>query len=239
MFVFLALAFAGGFVLFGVGSDLPSGVADLLSSRGGGTSGPSVESAREKLAEKPNDEAALRELATALQTEGRPEEAIVPLETYTALRARDQDALRELAGLYLTKGTRLRNELQLIQLQAQQLDPGSLFLPSGETPLGKALAGGPVTEAATSRANELFNRVGSELQATTQSAVRAYQQLAKLVPTDANAQIQLADAAANSGDVTTAIAAYKRFLELAPDDPSASLVRDQIKRLGGTPPPAQ
>ena len=34
-----------------------------------------------------------------------------------------------------------------------------------------------------------------------------------------------------SGDTKAAIAAYKRFLELAPDDPSAPLVKQELKRL--------
>ena len=34
-----------------------------------------------------------------------------------------------------------------------------------------------------------------------------------------------------SGDTNAAIAAYERFLELAPDDPSASLVKQELKRL--------
>jgi tetratricopeptide (TPR) repeat protein len=237
-FVFLALVFGVGFVIFGVGSDLPSGVADLLSSPGG-TSGPSVEKAREKVADNPNDDQALRDLATALQAEGRPDEAIEPLETYTALRPKDEDALRELAGLYLTRATRLRDELQAIQLEAQRLDPGSVFLPQPETPFGQALSGGPVTSAATARANEALNRVAGELNGLYQSATRTYQQLARLSPADPSYQLLLADVATNAGDATVAIAAYKRFLELAPDDRNAPFARDQIKRLGATAPPAE
>ena len=33
------------------------------------------------------------------------------------------------------------------------------------------------------------------------------------------------------GDAATAIAAYQRFLVLAPDDPNASIVKQQLKQL--------
>ena len=39
--------------------------------------------------------------------------------------------------------------------------------------------------------------------------------------------------------MTTAIAAYERFLELAPDDPTAPLVEQQLAALKGAQQPAQ
>jgi cytochrome c-type biogenesis protein CcmH/NrfG len=236
MFVFLALVFGVGFVAFGVGSDVQGGIADVLGVGSGGSDQPSISDARDKLAKNPNDAAALRELATALQTEGRPEEAIPPLESFTGLRPKNQEALRELAGLYLSKASRLRQEAQLAQYEAQVLDPGSEFLPPPTTPLGRALAKRPITEAATARANERLTSALSELQIAFDSAKTTYQKLAKLAPNDASVQIQLADAAQNANDPTTALAAYRKFLKLAPDDPSAPLVRQEIKRLQASPP---
>jgi tetratricopeptide (TPR) repeat protein len=203
---------------------------------GGGSDRPSVSDARDKLEANPNDSEALRELATALQTDGRPEEAIAPLETYVRLKPREEDALRELAGLYLTKTSRLRNELALTQFEAQTLDPGTAFLPPANSPLGQALSKRPVSNALTARANARMNRLFTELSGAYQQAQTTYQQVARLAPQDASVQLQLADAAQNAGDSATAIAAYRRFLKLAPDDPSAPLVRDEIKRLqsGGT-----
>jgi tetratricopeptide (TPR) repeat protein len=229
-FVFLALVFGVGFVVFGVGSDLPSGVADLISSPGA-SSGPSVDDAREKLADNPNDDQALRDLATALQAEGRPDEAIEPLETFTALRPRNEEALRELAGLYLTRATRLRDELQLLQIEAQRLNPGGIFLPPAGSPFGQALGSGPVTNATTSEVTERLNTIAGELNAVYQSATRTYQQLGRLNPDDPSYQLLLADVATNAGDVPVAIAAYERFIELAPDDRNAPFAREQIKRL--------
>jgi tetratricopeptide (TPR) repeat protein len=236
MFVFLALVFGVGFVAFGVGSDVQGGIADVLGVGSGGSDQPSVSDARDKLAENPLDPQALRELATALQTEGRTEEAIAPLETYVEIRPRDEEALRELAGVYLTKTSRLRNELQLAQLEAQSLDPSGDFLPPDTTPLGRALKDRPVSNAVTARTTGRINELFSQLTTAYQQAKGTYQQIARLAPQDASVQLQLADAAQNSGDAQTAISAYRRFLKLAPDDPSAPLVRQEIRRLRSSAP---
>ena len=53
-------------------------------------------------------------------------------------------------------------------------------------------------------------------------------------PNDPNVQLELAQAAQQVGDAATAIAAYATFLKLAPDDPSAGVVRQQLKQLRGT-----
>jgi tetratricopeptide (TPR) repeat protein len=231
MFVLLALVFGVGFVAFGVGSDVQGGIADVIGIGAGDSGQVSAEDAREKLAEKPGDPVALRELATALQTEGKPLEAIDPLEQYTTARPKDEDALRELAGLYLSSATVARQDLAVAQEQATLLDPGSSFLPPSSSPLGQALANQPITQAATGDANAAVNDAYSRLVAAYTAAKTTYQKIVKLAPDDADAQVQLAQAAQNSGDNATALTAYKRYLKLAPDDPSAPFVRDQIKQL--------
>ena len=62
-------------------------------------------------------------------------------------------------------------------------------------------------------------------------AVGAYKRLAGIQPDDPNVQLELAQAAQQTGDATTAIAAYERFLKLSPDDPNAAVVRAQLKQL--------
>ncbi len=231
MFVFLALVFGVGFVAFGVGSDVQGGIADAIGVGGGGTGQPSVEDSRERLEENPNDPTALRDLATALQTDGRPEEAIAPLERYVRLRPNDEEVLRQLAGVHLTKATRLRNEAQEAQLEAQALAPGTIFQPPANTPFGQALSKAPITQAATQRANERLTRVYGEMQSAYRDAKETYVRLARLAPEDPSIQLQLADAAINSGDTPAALTAYRRFVKLAPDDPTTPLVRQEIKRL--------
>ena len=231
MFVLLALVFGVGFVAFGVGSDVQGGIADALGVGGGTTIGPKADDARERLEKNPRDAQALRDLATALQNEGKLDEAAEPLQRYTRLRPRDAEALRELAAIYLTRASKLRDELQQAQLEAQSLNPGAPFQPPASTPLGQAFATAPVVQAVSSSTNEQITKLYGDMQAAYGRAKNVYQRVARVEPGDASLQLQLADAAVNSGDTQTAIAAYRRFLKLAPEDPSAPLVKLEIQRL--------
>jgi tetratricopeptide (TPR) repeat protein len=232
MFVLLALVFGVGFIAFGVGGEVQGGIADVIGvGAGGDDSVVSEDEARERLQEKANDPQALRDLATALQRDGKPEEAIAPLETYTAQRSRDEEALLELAGLYLSKASRINGELQLAQARAALLDPGAAFLPPATSQIGQALASPPISRAVTEEVNAEINTYFTDIRSAYTEAQQIYQQVARLSPDDPNIQIQLADSALNAGDSTAALAAYKKFLQLAPDDPNAELVREQIKQL--------
>lgn len=234
VFVFLALSFGIGFVAFGIGSQSGGGIGDILQGRSPGSGGPSVEDAQEKVDENPRDPAALRELATALQTEGETDEAVPVLERYAQLRPRDDAALRELATLYLTRGARLRGEAQLAQARVQLANPETNVLPPSTTPLGQALGDRPISTAIASQAQaELTDKI-QQMQAAYRKAQETYERLAVLRPEDAPLQLELADSALNAGDTTVAIAAYKRFLELAPDANEAPLVKQEIKRLEGS-----
>src|SRR5215471_327567 len=79
VFVLLAVVFATSFVFLGVGSG--SGIGDLLSNWGsffGSSGGASaqVKSDRSKIDKNPKDYAAYKDLATALATDGKIDEAI-------------------------------------------------------------------------------------------------------------------------------------------------------------------
>ena len=231
MFVLLALVFGVGFVAFGVGSDVQGGIADAFGVGGGGRTGPSEDDARERLEENPRDAQALRDLATALQNAGKTDEAAEPLERYTRLRPRDAEALRELAAIYLTRASKVRTELQEAQLEAQALNPAADFQLPQTLPLGQALGQAPITQAVSSSVSERTTKLYGEMQAAYGRAKGVYQRVVRVEPEDASLQLQLADAATNSGDTRTALAAYGRFLKLAPDDPSAPLVKLEIQRL--------
>lgn len=237
VFVFLALVFGVSFVFFGVGSEVPGGVADILQG-GSATGAPSVDDAREKTEENPRDAEAWRELATALQADGQAEEAITALQRYTSMRPQDEDALRELAGLHIGKATRLRQELQEVQIQQQFATPGTEFALPQTSPLGQALAPGPITAALSSQSTGRLNELFSQLQTEYNEAKLNYVALANLDKEDASVQLQLADAALNAGDTPSAISAYERFLELAPDDPIAPSVRQELERLQEASAPA-
>jgi tetratricopeptide (TPR) repeat protein len=234
IFVLLAVIFGGSFVVFGVGSEVPGGIADVLGRSPGGAPGvPSVSDARGELEERPNDPEALRNLATALQAEGETVEAIQTLERLVSISPRDETALRELATLYLARAGTLRARAQQLQAQAQILVPDEQFLPPAESDIGQALRERPISDAVQTEVQENFSRVIQQLQQVYANARDTYLTLAELTPNDPTVQLQLADAALNSGDPDTAIQAYEQFLELAPNDPSAELVRQEIERLRG------
>ncbi len=217
-----------------MGTSGGGGIGDILQGRSPGSGAPSVEDAQKKVDENPRDPAALRELATALQTEGETDEAVRVLERYAQLRPRDDAALRELATLYLTRGARLRSDAQQAQARAQLANPETNLLPPSTTPLGQALGDRPISTAVASQAQaELSDKI-QQMQAAYRKAQETYERLAVLRPEDAPLQLELADSALNAGDTTVAIAAYKRFLELAPDANEAPLVKQEIKRLEGS-----
>jgi cytochrome c-type biogenesis protein CcmH/NrfG len=66
-------------------------------------------------------------------------------------------------------------------------------------------------------------------------AVTAYQDVAKASPNDPSVQFALAQTAEQASDTKTAIAAYKRFLKLAPEDPTAPAIRQRLKQLQQQP----
>ncbi len=244
MFVFLALVFGVGFVAFGVGTG-SNGLSDVLKDNflfSSGSAGGDVNKARDRVKKHPNDAAAYLALSRALQAADKRDEAIAPMERYTRLRPKDADALRELASLYLTKGQRFQSQGQAAQAEAQASYAGELFSPPASTKLGQALSQDPIYGAVSSLTNTQVSTAYSAMQAAYGKAVVTYKRLAALNPKDSSAQFELAQTAEQTGDVPAAIAAYQRFLVLAPQDPTAPAVRDRIKQLKasqtqGTPTP--
>jgi regulator of sirC expression with transglutaminase-like and TPR domain len=139
--------------------------------------------------------------------------------------------MREVAGLYLARASRLEEEAALAQAESAALDPGRDFLPDASSPLGQALSSQVVSQAAAEEANNRFNSAYADLQAAHGKAKEVYVRLAVLEPDDPALQIQLAEAAQNSGDLPTAIRAYERFVALAPDDPSTPAIKEQLRLL--------
>ena len=239
MFVFLALVFAVGFVGFGIGANQNASLGDLIGGNSGSTSGNlSVGDAREQLQENPKSAAAKRELATALQEDGQTDEAITVLNGYVEQSPKDEDALRELAGLYLARANALAQDAQLAQLRASYLTFGSTFSVPLDLGNGATLGTDPIDEAISTQASQAVSAAVGKAQTSYQNAEATYDKLAAVAPRDPNVQLELAQAAQQSGNYPKAITAYERFLVLAPDDPSASIVKQQIAQLKAAQTPA-
>lgn len=226
MFVFLAILIGGGLVVAGVGA---GGVGVLDVFRGGGD-GTSISDARKKTEEKPGDAEAWRDLALAYQADGRTTEAVDALETASSLKPRDTNVLRELAAAQLAESTAKQQEAQLAQYQAAfaaPTDPAGGLLVNGQDALGTD----PIQAAVASRFTTRFSSAYTAATTAASGAVSTYKKIAGIEKDDPNVQLELAQAAEAAGDTTSAIAAYRTFLRLAPDDSSASIVKQRLKQL--------
>jgi len=241
VFVLLALVFALGFVVFGVGSG-STGLGDALRGNihlfGGGSSSQ-IGKDRDRIKKNPKDFAAYKDLATTLQADGKDDEAISVLEQYRNVNPKDTDALTQLAGLELRKADLARARAQAVQTQNQAAFAGQLFAPNPSSQIGKALQSSadpltgadPINSAVQTQANTQAGTAFGEMTSAYKNAVSAYKQIAALNPNDPSIQLQLGETASVATDAKTAIAAYERFLKLAPDDPSAAAVKQQLKQL--------
>ena len=236
MFLALALAFAAGFVVFNVGSGGGgTGIGDLLLTPEGTSDVPTAKEARERIEKNPNDVQAYRDLSTALVTDGDTAGAITALEEYTSRRPKDVDAKRELAGLYLSRADSLNQEAQAAQAEAAAAVAGTSFAPPASTRLGQAVGQDPISEAVQARVNERLNDVYSRMQTEYRLALSVYVDIARLRPRDPTVQFELAQAAEAANDTQSAIAAYEKFVALAPEDPSVPAVRERIAQLRSPP----
>jgi hypothetical protein len=232
VFVLLTLAFAGGFVLFGVGSSNLGGLSDIFSGIGGGSSGPSVSKPLKATQKNPKDAAAWRDLADAYDVRGDYQSAIAAWTTYTTLRPKNVDGLTHLATDYEQQFQSQTQAAQAAQIDAQSAQTTN-FGPPPNSPLGKAYAGiaDPIGQAISNAANQRFNQALNDRQQTATQLIGVYRQLAGLEPAEATWQFQLAQAAQNAGDLATAVAAYRKYVKLVPDDANAAYARQQIKTL--------
>jgi Flp pilus assembly protein TadD len=233
VFVFLALVFGVGFVAFGVGAG-GVGVGDVFRGAGGG--GVSVDSAREATEERPRDPAAWQDLVTALQATGDTVAAAEAQERLTTLQPNDADAWRQLAALRIALVGEKQTTAQIIQGNAA-VNAALQNFPS-LTVGGQTVLDDPIGQAINARANTDVQRLLTEAREAATGAVDAYRKIAALEPRDPSVQLELAQAAQTTGDTAAAIAAYTRFLELAPDDPSAASVKQQLRVLRGQQPSA-
>jgi tetratricopeptide (TPR) repeat protein len=235
MFVALAVIFSVSFVAFGVGSG-STGISDIFNNGlglfgGGSSSGTSISKLQKTVAKHPKVAQNYRDLATALETKNRNDEAIAALESYTKLKPKDTAALSELAGLYLKQADNARTVAQAAQDAATPITGGGLFGPSSTSKLGQALATDPVVQAVGGKANTIISAQRTIALTAADNAIKTYKRLAKATPGDASVQLELAQAAEGFGNYAVAIAAYKQFLKLAPHDPSATAVKARIKQL--------
>jgi len=229
MFLFLAIVFALGFVGFGVGAG-GVGFGDIIRNAAGGSGTPSVSDAEKRVLDNPKDAQAFKDLSTAQQAAGNTDGAIEALQSYTQLRPKNTDALRELAALYLQQASAAQERAQILEARSAYLAPGTIrdtIFQIGGSPLQPD----PITNALSTTYTTKISTANSEIQTASAQAVEQYRRIAAIQPKDPSVQLELASAATSANDVATTIAAYKAFLKLAPDDPTAPEVRRILKQI--------
>ena len=226
VFLFLAIAFALGFVGFGVGAG-GVGFGDVFRGSGSSSGIPSVSDAQKRVDENPKDAQAFRDLATALPgRRHRRTRRSTRSRATSGLRPKDADALRELAGLYLVQVSDAQQKYQIGRAPNPRT---SLRRPrcSSSSTWGAARSTWTRSRTAVSSVvSQDSNAALSDAQQAASNAVATYKKIAALSPNDPTVQLELGEAARNAGDAATAIAAYEKYLRLVPtNDPTAREVR--------------
>jgi hypothetical protein len=70
----------------------------------------------------------------------------------------------------------------------------------------------------------------AKVQAAGQSLVATYKRISAARPSDPSWLLALIDASRQTNDVATMVTSAKRFLKLAPDDPTAPQIRQLLKQ---------
>jgi tetratricopeptide (TPR) repeat protein len=165
-----------------------------------------------------------------LQARGETRAAIAALEQYTSLKPRDTDALRQLANLWGSLANKAQQEADVARAEATQVSAAQTFAqPSGE--FLQAAEQNRIAQALATQANARADTAGARAQAAAARQQKVYESLTLLVPEDPSLFLSLGIASQEASDYESAIAAYKKFLELAPNDPSAPQVKQQIAIL--------
>ena len=232
VFLLLALAFGIGFVAFGVGTGVSgTSLGDVLQDLIGrqNTEG-SIDDARKNALARPKDANAQFAYANALQARGRTQEAIAALEAYTELKPKDTDALRQLANLWGSVANKARQEQQVASAQATEASAASsIAVPDSD--FLRDVEQNKIAQTLAQQANARASAAASRAQSAAGEQQRVYEQLTLLIPDDPSIFLSLGIAAQEANDAESAIAAYQTFLDLAPNDPSAAQVKQQIDFL--------
>jgi tetratricopeptide (TPR) repeat protein len=230
MFVFLALVFGVGFVVFGVGGGIPgTSLGDILRSNGG-SSTTSRSELEKQIKEHPRDAEAYQQLAQQEQQDGDVKGAIQTLERYVKLVPKDTTTLSQLGALYLLQANNYSAQAQQAQIDFNAVNPGA-FIPSLTSSTGQPVISNALTDPAAQEASTRFNEALANTQGAYDRAVSAFERIAKATPNDAQAQLQLAQTAQQAGAYGKSIAAYKEYLKLSPEDQNASVIKDLIRRM--------
>lgn len=240
VYVLLAVVFAAGFVVLGVGSG-STGIGDLLQGKlfgGGGTSTSSqIHDKQNAIESRPKDVTLYLDLAGLYQADHKESQALATLRRAQRVAPGNVDVLTQIAGIYSARAARAGDDYNSalnVYLENSVTQPGL----DTSSQLGQALTSDPYSKALQTRLNNEYVNV-TTAYSKVESAYKQAVDTSKGTSNEASALLQWAGAAQNANDVTTAVAAYKRFLEVAPGDPNAATVRQTLAQLQASLPKGQ
>jgi cytochrome c-type biogenesis protein CcmH/NrfG len=232
MYVLLALVFVFSFVLLGVGSG-SNGISDALQSFFGRNTGSSLSSQigdkQQAVARSPQDVSLYLDLAGLYQSDNQEAKALATLRKARQVAPKDLDVINRIASIYGGQAGRAADNYRAVYaVYAQNVtNPPGLDTSS---PLGQALTSDPYSQALQTQLNGAYTKVTSAYQKVA-GVYKQAAQVARGTSEEPNALLQWASAAQSANDVPTAIVAYKRFLDVAPDNANAPAVRQTLAQL--------
>jgi tetratricopeptide (TPR) repeat protein len=232
VFLFLAIAFGGSFVFFGVGAG-GSGIGDYLSdllNRPVASDTPSLSDAREAVAERPDDPEAQLDLAKAAQVDGQLELAISAFEEYRTMKPDDPEALRTLAALYGTQIAEAQRRATIASNEAAEASLPNTLAPEDSEFL-QDLTTNPLTASLSAQAEARASVANAEVQSLAAAQLGIFSELVELADDDPLLFLQWANAAETAQDYESAITAYEGYLELQPNSANAEQVQERIDSL--------
>jgi len=232
MYVLLAVVFAAGFVVLGVGSG-STGIGDLLQGKLFGSNGSSTSSqikkAQKAVARHPQDVSLYLDLAGLYQGDQKDGQALQTLQKARKVAPKNVDVLNRIASIYSARAASAGDEysnLLAVYNQNTAVPPGI----DTSSQLGQAITSDPYTQGLQSQLNTAYTKVTgayTKVESVYKQAVDAAQGTSG----ESTALLQWASAAQSANDVGTAVTAYQRFLKVAPDDPNAPQVRQTLAQL--------
>jgi cytochrome c-type biogenesis protein CcmH/NrfG len=239
IYVLLALVFALGFVVLGVGSG-STGVGDLLQGKLFGSNSTSTSSQihdkQQAVARHPRDVTLYLDLAGLYQSAQKESQALATLRQAQKVAPKNVDVLNRIAGIYSARGARAGDEYRNVLAVYSENAAAAPGIDTSSQ-LGQALTSDPYTRGLQTQLNQAYTKV-TTAYSTVASVYKEAVTAAKGTSSEPNALLQWASAAQSANDVTTAMTAYEQFLRVAPDNPNAPTVRQTLAQLQaslGTP----
>jgi cytochrome c-type biogenesis protein CcmH/NrfG len=232
MYVLLAVVFAAGFVVLGVGSG-STGIGDILQGKlfGGSSSSTSsqIHDKQNALARHPKDVNLYLDIAGLYQADGKESQALATLRKAQTVAPKNVDILNRIASIYSARAAREGDHYRSVLAVYSE----NAAAPPGvdtSSQIGQAITSDPYTQGLQQQLNEAYTKVtGAYTQ--VESVYKQAAAAAKGTSAEPTALLQWASAAQSANDVTTAVAAYQRFLRVAPDNPNAATVRQTLAQL--------